>query len=97
MAKKSDISLQKVAGFLAFTAIIIKGLEALINWILKLVGGSVNLGALTTIANLFILVAVFICAWAFVLTAKLPGKRIMWQVILFVITVLAILSTFHII
>lgn len=96
MSKNSNVSLGKLAGFLAFAAILIKGLVFLINWILGLVDGSVDLGALVKIADLSLVVASFICAWFFVLTAKLPGKRIVWQVILLIITVLAVLGALNI-
>ncbi len=85
MAKKSSGGLTwgKIAGCMAFVALIITG----INWIVGLIGGS--LGILNTIAQILLVGTVFLSGWSFVCSTNLPGKRLYWQIAIILVAVLA--------
>lgn len=84
MAKKSSgISLNKIVGFMAFCALLIAGVAAIV----ALVGGS--LGIVSQIGYIMLVASVFIAGWGFICSTNLPGKKIVWQVLLIVFAILA--------
>ncbi len=90
MAKKSSgFGWGKIAGFLAFFALFITGINWIVSLIVGLVGGDFDLGWLTTIASICLVASVFISAWFFICSTSLPGKKLYWQIALIVFAVLA--------
>ncbi len=95
MAKKSsngNTGLAKIAGFFAFLALLIAGLTFLINWILTLFDGGASLGWLGKIGSVSLVISVFLSAWNFIQTTKLPGSKLVWQVLFLILAVLAIVG-----
>ncbi len=85
MAKKSSgsINLGKIVGFMAFCALLIAGIAAIVG----LVGGS--LGIVSQIGYIMLVLSVFIAGWGFICTTNLPGKRLFWQIALIAFAILA--------
>lgn len=87
MAKKSSgLSLGKIVGFMAFSALLIAGISSIIG----LFGGS--LGIVSAIGHIMLVLSVFIAGWGFICTTNLPGKRLYWQIALIVFAILAALG-----
>ncbi len=89
MAKNNSnkaVAWNKIAGFMAFFALIIKGIDG----ILATFGG--NLGIFTSIADIFLIVSVIIAGWRFLRSTTLPGKKLYWTIAFWVFAILALLS-----
>lgn len=84
MAKKSSgISLGKIVGFMAFCALLIAGVAAIVG----LFSGS--LGIVAVIGHIMLVGSVFIAGWGFICSTNLPGKKLYWQIALIVFAILA--------
>ncbi len=85
MAKKSSTSSWgKIAGFMAFFAIMVAGIDAVVGFLFD---GSV--GILSTIASIFLIVSVSISGWRYLVSTKLPGNKNIWLIVFFVFAILA--------
>ncbi len=95
MAKKSSggSSYNKLAGYLALISLFVTGICYLINLILRLCGGSINLGILMVIANIFMIVAIVMISWKALKSAHLPCKTV-WIVLYWVLVILAIVGQY---
>ncbi|MFI3252428.1 MAG: hypothetical protein R3Y60_04720 [bacterium] len=83
-SKSSGISWGKILGFMAFVALLLTG----INWVIDLVTEPIDV--FTLIANVLLVGTVFLAGWSFVCTTKLPGNKLIWQIFIIVIAVLAL-------
>ncbi len=88
MAKKSSgaLTLGLIAGWCAFVALVLTG----INWLLiKLLESPIDL--LAQVSGILLVATAFIAAWGYVCT--FPKKsRLIWQIVVGTITVLALLG-----
>ena len=94
MAKKSSSSTyNRVAGVLALISIFVTGICYLVNLILKLAGGSLNLGILMVIANVFMIIAVVMISWKALKNSNLPAKTF-WIVLYWILVILALVGQY---
>ncbi len=94
MAKKSSSSTyNRVAGVLALISIFVTGICYLVNLILKLAGGSLNLGILMVIANVFMIIAAVMISWKALKNSNLPAKTF-WVVLYWVLVILALVGQY---
>lgn len=88
MAKKSNLGLYTIVGFLAFTALFLNGLIGTLGLI------DVTLPAiLSTIATWFLIGTVAIAGWNFLMTTNLPGPDLVWKVLFIVFVILSLTGT----
>lgn len=87
MAKsKSGFGWNKIAGFLAFFALIITG----VGFLLGLIGG--DLGIVGVIGNYMLVGSVILSGWVYLNSTKLPFSKLFWTILFWVFAILAVLG-----
>lgn len=91
-SSSSTLTYNKIAGILSLISLFITGILYMVNFILSFFGGSASIGILSMIANIMMILAIVMISWRALKSAHLPGKKIVWIVIYWVIVALALVG-----
>ena len=89
---KKSWDYDRVAGVLALSSLFITGVIYIVSWILQLLDVSFKSNLLTLVANLFMIAAIVMISWKALKQSSLPGKRIVWVVLFWVIVALTLVG-----
>ncbi len=91
-SSSSSLTYNRLAGILSLISLFITGILYMVNFILSFFGGHASIGILSMIANVMMILAIVMISWRALKASHLPGKKVVWVIIYWVIVALAIVG-----